>query len=309
MAGMNMEDKKALVNQRIGIFGKGGAGKSTVAVLMTQALRLEGYHAILLDADSTNAGMSQALGFERSPKPLLDYFGGMVFSGGKVSCPVDDPSLLEGSQISISQLPPDYYIQNEGITFLIAGKIGDKGPGAGCDGPIAKIGRDLRLQVDGEPSVSVIDFKAGFEDSARGAITSLDWVIVVVDPTVAAFEMAADMENMVARIKTGELPATQHLENKDLVLLANQLYSKASIKGVLTVLNKIEDQEMENYARFELISRGIEALCAIHSDPGISVSWLKGIPINSFPCKMEAHKIVSGMEAIAELKGEEFAIV
>jgi CO dehydrogenase nickel-insertion accessory protein CooC1 len=305
---MNIEGKKALTNQRIGIFGKGGAGKSTVAVLLTQALRLEGYHAVLIDVDSTNAGMSQALGFDQAPRPLLDYFGGMVFSGGKVSCPVDDPSLLEGAQISISQLPREYYVQSEGLTFLIAGKIGDKGPGAGCDGPIAKIGRDLRVQVNGKPSVTVIDFKAGFEDSARGAITSLDWVIVVVDPTIAAFEMAADLENMVTRMKNGELPATQHLDNQELVLLANQLYGEARVKGVLTVLNKVEDQEMENYARFELISRGVEALCAIHADPSISVSWLKGTPINSFPCKMEVHKIVSGMEAIAELQAEELPI-
>lgn len=306
---MNFEDKKTLTNQRIGIFGKGGAGKSTVAVLLTQALQIDGYHVILIDADSTNAGMSKALGFERSPNPLLDYFGGMVFSGGKVTCPVDDPTLLEGAQISISQLPQDYYVQSDRITFLVAGKIGDKGPGAGCDGPIAKIGRDLRVQVDGEPSVTVIDFKAGFEDLARGAITSLDWVIVVVDPTIAAFEMAIDMENMVARMKTGELPATQHLENQDLVFLANQLFNKARVKGVLTVLNKIVDQEMENYARSELLSRGVETLCAIHADPAISKSWLKGMPINTWTCKMEVHKIVSGMEAIAKLQDEELAVV
>jgi CO dehydrogenase nickel-insertion accessory protein CooC1 len=270
---------------------------------------MNGYYVILIDADSTNAGMSQALGFEKSPRPLLDYFGGMVFSGGKVTCPVDDPSLLEGSQISISQLPRDYYVQSAGITFLVAGKIGDEGPGAGCDGPIAKISRDLRLQVEGEPAVTIIDYKAGFEDSARGSITSLDWVIVVVDPTIAAFEMAVDMKNMVERMKTGELPATQHLENQDLVSLANQLYSKAWIKGVLTILNKVADQEMENYVRFELVSQGVEALCAIHADPEISVSWLKGIPINSFPCKMEVHKIVRGMEAIAEHQGEELEII
>jgi CO dehydrogenase nickel-insertion accessory protein CooC1 len=178
----------------------------------------------------------------------------------------------------------------------------------GCDGPIVKIGRDLRVSVGDEPSITVIDFKAGFEDTTRGAITSLDWAVVVVDPTTAAIEMAVDMESMVARMKAGELPATQHLESEHLVDLANQFYREARIKGVVSVLNKIEDQDMENYTRFELISRGVEPLCAIYVDPVISDCWLKGLPINSLSSRMEALKIVSGLEAVAELENEEFVI-
>jgi hypothetical protein len=31
---------------------------------------------------------------------------------------------------------------SNGIRYLIAGKIGDQGPGAGCDGPVAQIARE-----------------------------------------------------------------------------------------------------------------------------------------------------------------------
>jgi hypothetical protein len=44
--------------------------------------------------------------------------------------------------------------------------MGELGPGAGCDGPIAKVARDVRVR-DGEGTPPVlVDFKAGFEDSA-----------------------------------------------------------------------------------------------------------------------------------------------
>ena len=78
---MIKEQEKSLTGKRIGIFGKGGSGKSTVAVLLAKALKNAGYGVAVLDADSTNVGLPQALGAV-PPAPLLDYYGGMVFSGG-----------------------------------------------------------------------------------------------------------------------------------------------------------------------------------------------------------------------------------
>jgi len=179
------DEEKTLIGKRFGIFGKGGSGKSTIAVLLAMVLRDMGYHVCLVDADSTNIGLAQALGFEQTPVTLLEYFGGMVFSGGAVTCPVDDPTPLAGADIYLDNFPPQYFVQKDGITLFTAGKIGDLGPGAGCDGPVAKIARDFQIHMEGEPLVTLVDFKAGFEDTARGAITSLDWAIVIVDPTLA----------------------------------------------------------------------------------------------------------------------------
>jgi CO dehydrogenase nickel-insertion accessory protein CooC1 len=131
---------------RLGFFGKGGAGKSTVTVLLARELHARGYSVLVLDADSTNVGLAAALGIGREPDWLLDYFGGMVFSGGAVTCPVDDPTPLPGATLSLEGLPARYVgTSPEGIRLLLAGKLGPLGPGAGCDGPIAKIARDLRV--------------------------------------------------------------------------------------------------------------------------------------------------------------------
>ena len=78
--------------------------------------------------------------------------------------------------------------------------MGDLGPGAGCDGPIAKIARDVRIRVSGENPLTLLDFKAGFEDSARGVLTGLDWILVVVDPTTAALQMAVHLQQMMKKI-------------------------------------------------------------------------------------------------------------
>jgi CO dehydrogenase maturation factor len=205
------EETKALRDKRIGVFGKGGAGKTTVVVLLAKALTDCGYDVCVLDADSTNVGVHQAMGLDESPVPLMQYYGGTVFSGGAVTCPVDDPTSLPQAEVFLDELPQKYHVQNrEGISLLVAGKIGGQGPGAWCDGPVSKIARDVKIHRRGEHLVTLVDFKAGIEDTARGVITSLDWAIVVVDPSNASIQMAADMWHMVDQIRAGVLPATDH---------------------------------------------------------------------------------------------------
>jgi CO dehydrogenase nickel-insertion accessory protein CooC1 len=268
---------------------------------VARALNSCGYQVHILDADSTNIGLAQALGFDRSPVSLIDYYGGTVFGGGLVTCPVDDPTPLPGAEILLKRLPTAYYAQNEeGTVLLTAGKIGDKGPGAGCDGPISKIARDLRVFAAEERPVTLVDFKAGFEDSARGVITGLDWAMVIVDPTSASIQMAVNMRDMVAQIKAGRLPATAHLRSPKLVEMAQRIFRKARIKGVLFVLNKIEDQETESYLRRKLEEEGIEPIGVVHRDPSISLSWLQGTPLDVSQTKKDVEKIVEELEAVEE---------
>ena len=296
--------KMSLSNKRIGLFGKGGCGKSTVAVLLAKALRSAGYDVALLDADSTNVGLSQALGLAGDPVPLLDYYGGMVFSGGHVTCPVDDPTPLENAHVSVNELPSIYQSDSpEGIHLFIAGKMGDKGPGAGCDGPIAKIARDFKPDFDDEAPVTIVDYKAGFEDSARGNVISLDWIIVIVDPTSAAIQMAINMRDMVLELKAGRLPATAHLEHPDLVDLVNQLYKDAKVKGVLFILNRVRDEESEIYIRSKLAGHGIEFIGAIHYDPSLSMAWLRGEPVTKTANWDEVERIVEALEEAEERIG------
>jgi Mrp family chromosome partitioning ATPase len=43
-----LKEEQGLSGKRIGIFGKGGSGKSTVAVLLAKALRKAGYELSLI---------------------------------------------------------------------------------------------------------------------------------------------------------------------------------------------------------------------------------------------------------------------
>jgi CO dehydrogenase nickel-insertion accessory protein CooC1 len=114
---------KPLSGQRIGLFGRGGSGKSTCAVLLARALARAGYRVCVVDADSTNEGLPQALGADKTPDSLLYWFGGTVFSGGRVTCPVDDPEPIAGAHVRTGQLPSRFVGEtSEGIHVFLAGK-------------------------------------------------------------------------------------------------------------------------------------------------------------------------------------------
>jgi len=287
-----------LAGTRIGLFGKGGSGKSTCSVLLAGALQARGYDICLLDADSTNVGTHRALGIDTPPDPLIEYFGGTVFRGGTVTCPVDDPRPIENARVTIDSLPARYRRESpSGITYLVAGKIGHEGPGAGCDGPIAKVARDLVITDSGAGAgVTLIDFKAGFEDTARGAITRLDWALVIIDPTVAAVQIAVDLKETVSLIHGGALPATHHLENNDLVAQANAFYETSTLRGVLCVLNRVDDTGTEEYLTRRLRESGIAPIGVLHSNAEIARTWLTGARIRDAGALAESDTLAGALE-------------
>ena len=292
-----MKKEKGLDGKRIGIFGKGGAGKSTFTAIFSRFLSNLGYQVCILDADSTNVGFSHALGLQNPEKSMLDYFGGMVFSGGAVTCPVDDPTPLQDREIVVDDLSPEYFVQDEtGIKVFTAGKISHQGAGAGCDGPVSKIARDLILHQREREPVTLIDFKAGFEDSARGAVTGLDFAIVIIDPTIASIEMATSMQTMFDQLQEHRLPATSHIENPDLVAIANEIYANSKMKAIFFVLNKVPDQETKIYLQDQLAQKGIKAIACIQNDPGIPVAWLKGSPVPPIEKPSDLQRIVGSLE-------------
>ena len=288
---------KPLAGQRIGLFGRGGSGKSTCAVLLAKALVKAGYSVCVVDADATNEALPQALGVDQKPAPLLAWFTDPVATGEPRVCPVEDPLPMASAHVSPGQLPAKFIGQTpEGIRLFVAGKIGTLGPGAGCDGPMTKIARDFAFDTPGAATVTVVDFKAGLEDASRGVITSLDWVIVVMDHSYAGVRTAATLKMLLDQTRAGPLPATRQFASPEPFALARGAHQQARTQGALYVLNRVPDTDTELFLWQRLLEAEINAVASIPEDSDLRQAWLEGVPLHSVAAAAEADKIVRALE-------------
>lgn len=177
-------NKEPLDGVRIGVFGKGGAGKSTVVVLLAAALAEAGYSVDVLGAESTK-----------------------------------------------------------------------------------QLARDLGVQGGGS-SVTLLDSRGGFDNAVREAATTVDRVLVVVDPTAAA------------------------------VRIAHQLAAAVN-ERVSFVLNRIADPETELYLRRGLEGSRAAVLAVFAEEPAITEQWLRGERIDAPQAAREARTLLCELEGIA----------
>jgi CO dehydrogenase maturation factor len=262
---------KPLSGLRILVCGKGGSGKSSIITLMANVLQERDYKILLLDGDASNPGglARLALGLNNGPKPLIDFFGGREL----VECPVDDPSPLTRKNdslpipmkhIEMSEIHPEYYVQNENITLLQVGKI--QRAYEGCDGPMSKVTRDFI--VDGD-YVTLIDVEAGIEHFGRGVEQNVNMVLIIVDPTVESFSIAERV---------------------------TKLCQLMGIDQVGVILNKVNSPKVESIMLTELENRKVKPIGKVSQYPEILEAGLEGTVIGNCKAAEEIKTIICRLE-------------
>jgi CO dehydrogenase maturation factor len=263
----------SLRGRRVLVCGKGGAGKSSVVALLARALAARGYEVLALDGDASNPGGLSRLLFEhpRQPKPLIEFFGGR----DHVECPVDDPSPLTrlddptpvtDRPIRLEELPSDYLLREGAITLLRVGKI--TRALEGCEGPMSKVTRDLRIAGE---MVTLIDVEAGIEHFGRGVEQSVDLVLVVVDPT---------------------------FESLDIADRVGQLCRQMGVPRLGAVINRARPPLREAIAA-RLEEARIPLLGALDWDASLEEAGFEGRPLPLDPVADAVAAIVSGLEEMA----------
>jgi len=107
----------------------------------------------------------------------------------------------------------------------------------------------------------------------------MDWDLVLVEPNLAALQVAIDIKEAIEQIRDGCLPATEHLRESSLILSAIQIYGNALIQEVFVILNKIREDQEREYLEHKLQLVGLAPIAVIPEERRISEAWLKGISI------------------------------
>ena len=239
---------------KISVCGKGGSGKSVIVTLLANAFRARGYQVLVVDSDESNSGLYRMLGFSQPPLPLMEMLGGkkglkdkmaVKFSSGESEVKME---VLAQDKIGVKDIPSQYIAQRDGLKLLNIGKILHSLEGCAC--PMGVLSREflkkLYLEKD---EVVIVDMEAGVEHFGRGIETSIDRVLVVVEPS---------------------------FESLGIALKIKELAADAGVKKTCAVLNKINSDEIAMRFKGELAKRGVEVIGIVHHIPQIFKACMGG---------------------------------
>ena len=220
-------------------------------MLANEALK-RGYQVLVVDSDESNTGLFRMLGFDRPPVPLMELVGGKKGLKQKMG----QPNVLSEPNIRTAQIPEEYLLYKNGLKLIAIGKILQSLEGCAC--PMGVLSREFLKKLNlAEDEIAIVDMEAGVEHFGRGVDTSIDSILIVVEPP---------------------------LESVNVGQKIHELASGIGIKNVWVVLNKVPSEEIGIRLKTELQERNIEVVGCIYFDTDIFASSLDGkIPVSGVP--------------------------
>jgi CO dehydrogenase maturation factor len=254
----------------ISVCGKGGSGKSTVVALLANEALRRGYQALVVDSDESNTGLFRMLGFESPPVPLMDLVGGKKSLKRKMG----ELNILSETRIPTAQIPEQYLLKRDGLRLVAIGKILQSLEGCAC--PMGVLSREfLKKLILGTDELAIVDMEAGVEHFGRGVDTSIDSVLVVVEPPLESVNVAQKIHDLAYGI---------------------------GIRNVWAIINKVPSEEVATRLTRELQKRRIEAVGCIYFDADIFTASLEGkMPMKGIAAR-EAKYILDGILAKNNLR-------
>ena len=237
---------------------KAGPVKVRLLRLLAKALRDAGYSVLVIDTDESNPGLHRMLGFSRQPKPLISLLA--RFSPGDANT---DKSWIEPDDIRLENIPAAYLVENDGLKFLMVGKIED--PFQGCACAMADMVRDLMGKIIlADNEIVIVDMEAGIESFGRGVERNVDTVLIVTEPSFESLALAEKINYMAEGI---------------------------GVNKVLAVLNKVPSAKIEAAMETELLRKKVRPLGAILLDPEVSSAGFEGKPLGDSPAFTTVKKL------------------
>jgi CO dehydrogenase maturation factor len=176
------ETKKEAQRKVIAVAGKGGTGKTTLTAIMAKLLSQVPYQILAVDADPP-VSLTYALGAE--PKKTVGEMRAHMIEDPGEKRRIRDKHMAE-------VIRDELLIDADGISLLVLGQPEAAGCFCGLN-DLLKFGiESLSKNYD----ITLIDCEAGIEQINRRAISALNTLIMVSDPTQKGIRTACHLKTI-----------------------------------------------------------------------------------------------------------------
>jgi CO dehydrogenase maturation factor len=248
----------------ISVSGKGGVGKTTTAALLTRIVTEKTKRDLLVvDADPV-LNLPRALGID-VPKTVGSIATKLRrdIDEGTYSGEVAKQDVLEGEIY-------EALIEDPRFDFLAMGRT----EGEGCYCYVNRLLTQILDTLSQNYEITLLDMSAGLEHLSRRTNRNVDILIIVVDPSRAAYEAALRIRDLAKEV---------HIEFKKIVVIGNRF-----------------PPEMEADLRSQLEMEGMDLIGMIPNDDELSKINYRGVPLFELD---EESPAVKAVDQIAERLG------
>jgi len=236
---------------KVFVAGKGGVGKSVIAVGLAKVLADRGHRVLIIDADESNACLYKMLGVN-APRPIIEYLGGRKRAAEAMlkRSEIDVLNVLARARekIIVDDIPSNYIAKTNGIELIVVGKVREFCEGCAC--PINFVTKVFLKYLDPRGRVVIVDSDAGVEHIGRGVEEAVDTILAIADPTYEALSIASILRD-----------------------LANKLG-----KRFLLIINKVS-KEIEDVVKSIARSLDLKITAIVPFDESVARSMLLGKPL------------------------------
>ncbi|MEK7645065.1 MAG: AAA family ATPase [Patescibacteria group bacterium] len=185
----------------IGLLGKGGSGKSTMATALVRGLRARGMRVLAIDADhnmdlSYNLGAAPSLFLGSDPDRIKEHVG-----ASRTGNFVEAARVGKKRGVEFTLWPADAFTSQtsveleDGLRLMVAGPHTDRVRlQMACSHSLAApLKTYLPLVHLKEGEVVIIDERAGCDPVATGILSGVDLAVIVQEHTVNSRRVAAQI--------------------------------------------------------------------------------------------------------------------
>jgi CO dehydrogenase maturation factor len=234
---------------KIAISGKGGVGKTTLASLIIKNFADRGNKVLAIDADP-DANLAGALGIEH-PEDIIPISQMKELIEERTESKVGTMGSFFKLNPHVSDLPEKLSVQKGNIRVMVMGGV--KRGGGGCVCPESVMLKTLITHlILARDEVVVLDMEAGIEHLGRGTASSVNKLIVVVEPGKRSIETAHQIKKLAQDLglKNIVLVGNKVRNDQDKEYLIRQLPGFTFL-GFLPYNNQIIEADLEGRAPFE----------------------------------------------------------
>ncbi len=218
---------------KIMVCGKGGSGKSSISSLLAKEYEKMGNKVLVVDYDESNFGLHRQLGVDL-PKDFTLYFG----SKKGIYNNLDAGKTAFENKWSIDDIPSEHSSQKGNIKLVAIGKIHSANEGCACAmGTVAKeFIKNIELK---ENEILICDSEAGVEHFGRGVDTSVDSILMVLDPSFESLELSSKVYKMAKDLDKKIYFVINKSNSCQYDIIKEKMENKDSVIGYIPVYEDI----------------------------------------------------------------------